>query len=101
MVDRLEFRAIQEPLRTIPDLQEYYQTKDISVDVENRVVDCQDLYYKQTFSLPFDYLVLSCSSKTNTFNTPGVEFNEVQDVFFLKYLHHVRSIRNHTSDRVI
>ncbi len=87
MVDRLEFRAIQEPLRTIPDLK--------------RVVDCQDLYYKQTFSLPFDYLVLACSSKTNTFNTPGVEFNEVQDVFFLKYLHHVRSIRNHTSDRVI
>jgi NADH dehydrogenase/NADH:ubiquinone reductase (non-electrogenic) len=93
-VGTLEFRAIQEPVRTIPGLQEYYQAKASSLDVEKRVVDCQDLYSKQTFSLPFDYLVLACGSKTNTFNTPGVASNEGQDVFFLKHLHHARSIRN-------
>ena len=93
-VGTLEFRAIQEPIRTIPGLQEYYQAKARGLDVEKRLVSCEDLFSKASFTIPYDYLVIACGSKTNTFNTPGVESSEGQDVFFLKHLHHARAIRN-------
>jgi NADH dehydrogenase FAD-containing subunit len=37
-VGTLEFRSIQEPVRTIPGLSEYYQAKARSLDIENRIV---------------------------------------------------------------
>eukprot|EP01063_Lacrimia_lanifica_P037607 TRINITY_DN7776_c0_g2_i2.p1 TRINITY_DN7776_c0_g2~~TRINITY_DN7776_c0_g2_i2.p1 ORF type:complete len:480 (+),score=178.29 TRINITY_DN7776_c0_g2_i2:54-1493(+) len=91
-VGTLEFRAIQEPVRTIPNL-DYYQAKAIGIDKENRVVRCRDIFKEHEFDVPYDYLVVTCGSKTSTFNTPGVIEREGRDILFLKHLHHARQVR--------
>lgn len=93
-VGTLEFRAIQEPVRTIPGLQEYYQAKARELDVEKQTVLCEDVFKGNKFEVPYDYLCIAAGNKTNTFNTPGVADREGQDVFFLKHLFHARQIRN-------
>jgi NADH dehydrogenase FAD-containing subunit len=93
-VGTLEFRCIQEPVRTISGLEGYYQAKASSVDVANRAVQCRDIFKNREFSLPYDYLIVACGSKTNTFGTPGVAEREGEEVMFLKHLYHARSIRN-------
>lgn len=93
-VGTLEFRAIQEPVRTIPGLQEYYQAKARELDVEGQTVLCEDVFKGNKFEVPYDYLCIAAGNKTNTFNTPGVADREGQDVFFLKHLFHARQIRN-------
>ena len=100
----MEYRAIQEPVRTIPGLEEYYQAKAQKLDLADRRVVCEDLFSKQTFRLTYDYLVIATGCKTSTFGTPGVKASEAQhhddsdghssDVFFLKHLWHARRIRN-------
>ena len=93
-VGSLEFRTIQEPVRTIDGLGGYYQAKARSLDLEKRIVKCEDIFCKDRFDLSWDVLVLATGSKTNTFGTPGVMENEGKDVFFLKHLYHARQIRN-------
>eukprot|EP01065_Artemidia_motanka_P037567 TRINITY_DN4628_c4_g1_i1.p1 TRINITY_DN4628_c4_g1~~TRINITY_DN4628_c4_g1_i1.p1 ORF type:complete len:456 (+),score=167.15 TRINITY_DN4628_c4_g1_i1:82-1449(+) len=93
-VGTLEFRAIQEPVRTLPHLAGYYQAKATDIDWEKRAVGCQDIFKRAEFTLPYDYLVICCGCKTGTFNTPGVEEGEGRNVFFLKHLYHARQIRN-------
>ena len=112
-VGSVEFRAIQEPVRTIPGLHHYYQAKARRVDFDNRRLSCEDIfkgkrfqinnYFYQkmpslghTFELDYDYLVIAAGMKTNTFGTPGVEEREGKEVFFLKHLYHARQIRNRT-----
>lgn len=92
-VGTLEFRAIQEPVRTIPGLQ-YYQAKAMRLDKEAKQVQCQDLFKGNKFAVKYDYLVIAAGNKTNTFHTPGVEEREGKEVFFLKHLYHARQIRN-------
>ena len=93
-VGTLEFRAIQEPVRTIPGLSEYYQAKARSVDMEKQVVECEGVFTGRSFEVKYDYLVVAVGNKTNTFNTPGVAEREGREVFFLKHLHHARQVRN-------
>lgn len=93
-VGTLEFRAIQEPVRTIPGLSEYYQAKARTIDLENRTVACEGVFTGRRFDVAYDYLVVAVGNKTNTFNTPGVVEREGEEVFFLKHLHHARQIRN-------
>ncbi|CAJ1949219.1 unnamed protein product [Cylindrotheca closterium] len=93
-VGTLEFRAIQEPVRTIKGLGEYYQAKAKALDTENQVVKCQDLFKGHEFDVKYDYLCISAGNKTNTFNTPGISEREGKEVFFLKHLYHARKIRN-------
>jgi len=93
-VGTLEFRAIQEPVRTIPGLAEYYQAKAHGLDTTNRLVHCTDVFKGSEFSLSYDYLIIAVGNKSNTFNTPGVQENEGRAVFFLKHLYHARQIRN-------
>ena len=92
-VGTLEFRCIQEPIRTIKNLH-FYQAKARALDVKNQVITCQN-HFKQekVFEVPYDYLVMSNGAMTNTFNTPGVNYGE-NNVYFLKDLQHARSIRN-------
>ncbi len=68
-VGTLEFRAIQEPVRTIKGLGHYYQAKATNIDLENRVVTCEDLYKGVKFDVAYDYLVVAAGKKSNTFNT--------------------------------
>lgn len=90
----MEFRAIQEPVRTIQRLGEYYQAKATGLDTENQVVKCQDLFKGHEFDVKYDFLCISAGNKTNTFNTPGISEREGKEVFFLKHLYHARQIRN-------
>ncbi|GMI01190.1 hypothetical protein TrVE_jg7632 [Triparma verrucosa] len=100
-VGTLEFRAIQECVRTLPSVSNFYQAKAISIDFEEKTILCRDIWdhtdaKPSTFTVPYDSLVLSMGVKTNTFSTPNVSSREGKEVFFLKHLHHARSIRNRT-----
>lgn len=93
-VGTLEFRAIQEPVRTIKGLGDYYQAKARTLDMDNKVVTCEDIYRGVKFDVSYDYLCVAGGVKSNTFNTPNVERLEGIVVFFLKHLYHARQIRN-------
>lgn len=96
-VGTLEFRAIQEPVRTIPHV-EYHQATVDKIDFQNSIVKCTDAFKKDghCFEMTYDAIVLATGSTTNTFGVPGVENNE--QVFFLKQLVDARSIRNRLID---
>ena len=85
-VGTLEFRVVQEPVRQIEGLGHYYQAKARTLDLAARTVACEDIFHGERFELGFDHLVIATGCKTNTFNTPGVEEAEGQEVFFLKHL---------------
>ena len=68
-VGTLEFRAIQEPVRTINGLGQYYQAKARTLDMEKRVVTCEDLYKGVKFDVNYDYLCIAGGMKSNTFDT--------------------------------
>jgi NADH dehydrogenase FAD-containing subunit len=92
-VGTLEFRAIQEPVRTIPNIF-YFQAYVEKINFENGTVLCRDAFKhdQHEFTIPYDAIVLATGSETNTFGVPGVENNE--NVFFLKQLKDSRNIRN-------
>jgi NADH dehydrogenase FAD-containing subunit len=90
-VGTLEFRAIQEPVRTIPNIH-YYQASVNQVDFKKKTIDCSHEFKKESFSLPYDGIIMAPGSENNTFGVHGVENNP--NVFFLKQLQHSRAIRN-------
>lgn len=96
-VGTLEFRAIQEPIRTIPNLH-YHQAVVNQVDFENSTLLCTDAFKLDghTFSVKYDALIFATGSETNTFGVPGVSDNE--NVYFLKQLSDTRGIRNRLID---
>jgi NADH dehydrogenase FAD-containing subunit len=97
-VGTLEFRAIQEPVRTIPGI-DYYQAEVTSIDFENQRIHCSDIFqHKYDFDLKYDSLILAPGAETNTFNIKGIAENEGKTVFFLKQLSHSRGIRNRLID---
>lgn len=67
-VGTLEFRAIQEPVRTIEGLGDYYQAKAKAMDFERGLVTCEDLYKGVRFDVRYDYLCIAGGMKSNTFN---------------------------------
>lgn len=95
-VGSLEFRAIQENIRTVPNLGGYYQAKARTLCPKKKEVECEDIFRGDRFNIRYDYLVLACGSKTNTFGTPGVEEREGREILFLKHLYHARQIRHRT-----
>jgi hypothetical protein len=66
-VGTLEFRAIQEPVRTIRGLGQYYMAKGREIDLERKVVMCEDLYKGVKFEVGFDYLILAAGMKVSLF----------------------------------
>lgn len=90
-VGTLEFRCIQEPVRTIPGL-DYKQATCNEIDYKNKKLHCAEVFKNANFTVDYDYLILAPGSETNTFNVPGVDGNP--RVFFLKQLDQARSIRN-------
>lgn len=75
-VGTLEFRTVQEPIRTIDGLGGYYQAKAREIDIHNREVRCEDIFSKNMFTISWDFLVVATGCKTNTFGVPGVIENE-------------------------
>ena len=92
-VGTVEFRAIQEPVRSIRNIK-YYQASVNSIDFDDAIIHCTDAFTddKHKFNLDYDALILAPGSETNSFGVHGVETNE--HVFFLKQLEHSRAIRN-------
>ena len=93
-VGTLEFRAIQEPVRTIRGLGEYYQAKARTLDTTHKTITCQDIFKKELFDINYDFLIIATGNKTNTFNIEGIDSHEGKSVLFLKHLYHARQIRN-------
>jgi len=117
-VGTLEFRCVQEPVRTIKGVH-YLQAQASGIDFEGKQVHCTEVYAhreevqpgswksqpKAQLSLPYDKLVIATGTKSNTFGVPGItsqeEAGEISpsgtsrhNVFFLKQLEHARAIRN-------
>ena len=91
-VGTLEFRCIEEPIRTIRNLT-YYQASADSIDFESRQVRCTGAFKEaNSFDVRFDKLIIAVGAETNTFNIEGVETSP--HVYFLKQLSHARAIRN-------
>ncbi len=67
-VGTLEFRAIQEPVRTIEGLDKYYQAKATNIDLDGGKVTCEDSYSRSVFEVPYDYLCVAGGMKSNTFH---------------------------------
>lgn len=103
-VGTLEFRVIQEPVRTIKGLGAYFQAKTTHVDLQNRTVEIEDVFHRGSSQSPkrqhlkttldYDLLVMAVGCKSNTFGTPGVLEQKGKAVHFLKNLHHARQLRN-------
>jgi len=102
-VGTLEYRCIQEPVRTVPGVK-FIQAKAKELNFCDRTLKCRDIFDADRsassgtapnfFDVGFDQLVVGVGCKTNTFNTPGVAEREGREVFFLKHLFHARQIRN-------
>ena len=96
-VGTLEFRCIQEPVRTVLGPKgQYVQAKARSLDTENKVLKCESIHDNKQFDVKYDKLVLSVGVKTNTFGIQSIK--EGDGVFFLKNLFHARNIRNNIID---
>ena len=114
-VGTLEFRCVQEPVRTISGVH-YHQANAKKIDFDSQEISCCDVYshYQKgkpltekreiNFTVPYDKLIIAVGTKSNTFGTPGILSQEEErvgttgtnkhNVFFLKQLEHSRSIRN-------
>ena len=114
-VGTLEFRCVQEPVRTITGLH-YHQAQANKIDFEGQSISCTDVYshYQEgkpltdkreiNFDVTYDKLIIAVGTKSNTFGVPGLTSQEEErmgtsgtnknNVFFLKQLRHSRSIRN-------
>jgi NADH:quinone reductase (non-electrogenic) len=85
----LEFRAISEPIRTVPGIS-YLQAECTAADTENKTITCTGSYKGQDAILSYDYLMVACGAAPQVFNTPGVH----EHAHFLRTLEDARSIRN-------
>ena len=60
-VGTLEFRCIQEPVRTIPNI-EYHQAEATHVDFKEKTIDCEEIFTKSKFSIDYDILLICTGS---------------------------------------
>eukprot|EP00529_Nitzschia_sp_RCC80_P019771 CAMPEP_0113518308 /NCGR_PEP_ID=MMETSP0014_2-20120614/42812_1 /TAXON_ID=2857 /ORGANISM="Nitzschia sp." /LENGTH=436 /DNA_ID=CAMNT_0000415741 /DNA_START=153 /DNA_END=1460 /DNA_ORIENTATION=- /assembly_acc=CAM_ASM_000159 len=96
-VGTLEFRCIQEPVRTIldPEHGKYIQAEATSLDPDAKTLSCKTPY-GHVFELEYDKLLISVGVQTNTFGIPSIQ--EGNGIFFLKQLAHARALRNNIVD---
>jgi NADH dehydrogenase FAD-containing subunit len=87
-VGTLELRSAVEPVRN--EGVQLFESLCTGIDFSNKVVTCKNSNTNETFTLPYDQLVIACGSVPNTFNIPGVkEYGN-----FLKEVSDSRKIRN-------
>mmetsp|Transcript_17130 Transcript_17130/g.22243 ORF Transcript_17130/g.22243 Transcript_17130/m.22243 type:complete len:468 (-) Transcript_17130:65-1468(-) len=95
-VGTVEFRAIQEPVRSLSTVDKYFHGKAKRIDFDNQEIMCDADFKNERFKVKYDKLIVSVGVKTNTFNIPNVAEREGIEVYFLKHLFHARSLRNRT-----
>jgi NADH:ubiquinone reductase (non-electrogenic) len=93
-VGTLEFRSIIESIRRAVPQVRYYEARCTSVDADARQITCMSDLDGNTFTLPFEFLVIAVGAVNNTYGVPGVE----QHALFLKELADARGIRQRISD---
>ncbi|CAB9510285.1 Internal alternative NAD(P)H-ubiquinone oxidoreductase A1, mitochondrial [Seminavis robusta] len=95
-VGTLEFRCVQEPVRTVLGPKgQFLHGKARTLDPENKTITVQSVH-DDTFEITYDKLVIAVGVKTNTFGIPSIQ--EGNGIFFLKTLKHARMIRNNIID---
>ncbi|KAJ1984305.1 hypothetical protein H4R34_000729 [Dimargaris verticillata] len=95
-VGTLEFRCIVEPVRSKSSDIKYYEATCDNVDVDQQTIQCTSGLdnNRQSFTLPYDQLIVTVGAQTNTFNTPGV----TEHALFLKDIKDARNIRQRVID---
>jgi NADH dehydrogenase FAD-containing subunit len=95
-VGTLEFRCVQEPIRTVLGRNgQFLHGKARTLDPETKTITVQSVHDDE-FELQYDKLVIAVGVKTNTFGIPSIQ--EGNGIFFLKTLKHARGIRNNIID---
>jgi len=89
IVGTIEFRSIIEPVRHVHSQLKFYMARAQAVDMGKKLVQCRSVGDRQSFTLPYDRLVIGVGEGTNTFHIEGVE----EHALFLKELSHGRRIR--------
>lgn len=93
-VGTLEYRAIVESIRTIPDVH-FVQARVIDIDFDNKQVVTQSMEADEhRHVLGYDKLVIACGAVSNTFDIPGVATH----AYFLKDIEDARRIRRKVID---
>ncbi|KAI0567280.1 Pyridine nucleotide-disulfide oxidoreductase [Gracilaria domingensis] len=100
-VGTIEFRSIVEPIRKANPFVDYYEAYAVDVDVERRVVKCEQGQREGEpsanavcFQLPYDVLVVAVGEKTTTFGVEGAR----KYGYFLKEISDARRLRNKILD---
>ncbi|KAJ3289559.1 hypothetical protein HK104_007375 [Borealophlyctis nickersoniae] len=92
-VGTLEFRAIVESVRTHNHRANYYQAWCDEIDLESKTLVCKSTFQgsgdPETFTLPYDKLIVAVGAYSNTFGVKGV----TEYGFFLKEVDHARRVR--------
>jgi NADH dehydrogenase FAD-containing subunit len=94
-VGTLEFRCIQEPIRThLGPKGGFLQAKARTLDPVRKTIVCESVD-SDLFEIAYDKLVIAVGVKTNTFGIESIKQAELDGdgVFFLKRLAHARAIR--------
>ncbi|KAG7356208.1 pyridine nucleotide-disulfide oxidoreductase [Nitzschia inconspicua] len=95
-VGTLEFRCIQEPIRTVLSSKgRYVQAMAKALDPDNKKLICETAF-QDVFELEYEKLVIAVGVKPNTFGIPSIQ--EGNGIYFLKQLKHARGIRNNIID---
>jgi NADH dehydrogenase FAD-containing subunit len=98
-VGTLEFRSVTEPIRKTLQRNQYIQASCESVDLSTKLLNCRPAFEETAdatslFTIPYDKLVISVGSVSNTFNIPGVH----EHALFLKNIGDARRIRHRVLD---
>ncbi|KAI9175764.1 hypothetical protein H9P43_006128 [Blastocladiella emersonii ATCC 22665] len=90
-VGTLEFRAIVEPVRQFHKPLQFHQARVGAIDLDRQTITCTSCLEdnQDTFTLPYDKLVIAPGAVSNTFGIEGVEEHAV----FLKEIADARRIR--------
>jgi NADH:ubiquinone reductase (non-electrogenic) len=88
-VGTIEFRSIIEPIRSAKENITYYHAFCTDIDTAANTISCRNALDGNTFTLPYDTLVIGVGAVSNTFGIEGVETYGL----FLKELTDARAIR--------
>jgi len=104
-VGTLEYKCIQEPVRSIKDLK-YRQALATNIDFESKKINCRpvcnDDYCGLDYDVEYDQLIVACGMTNSIFKTEGVSqdpvVNQDNHIYFLKSLSDAKRIRNRLID---
>lgn len=94
-VGTVEYRSITEAVRKLNSNMNFLEATATSVDTESKTIECESVVCEgnsctiDSFTVPYDYAIVTIGAATNTFGIPGVREN----CNFLKQISDARRIR--------